>query len=361
MIFRKADFRISSNLPLKNESFIGRKELLTWIRHRLSRLESVRTLVLFGPGGIGKTQLALNYAWEHKSDYTTVLLLNATDLSAIRKSFHEVATELIKFYASLLPHSPIPYGLIAEYLGLKDLVDHKGRLIFRDETLDCVVEALKLWLNTDENNRWLAIYDNYNDVDSFKLQDYLPRTRSGTIFITTQRRDLFWISGTPKEIPYFSEDESLELLFQRLQKPLQSSKVDGECNHTTHNIAVCSDGRPEARMIVKRLGNLPLAVDHAGAYMFLENVSLSHYLQNLCTRPAHLLKQQPPTFATQYNESAYATVETSFAALSSKNPASANMLILLSCFSNIDIPIRLFHRGMNRPCQHRILDYHYLG
>lgn len=228
--FQKADFRVPTNLPLKNESFIGRKNLLTWVRYELSESESARTLILFGAGGIGKTQLALNYAWAHKHDYTAVLLFNANDVSAIRASFLKIANELIKFYASLLPHGPTPYGLISEYLGLKDLVDHEGKIVIKEERLDCVVEAVKLWLSADGNNRWLAIYDNYNDVDSFTLQEYLPKTRSGTNLITTRRRDLFWIGGTPKEVPYFSEDESLELLLQRLQKPLGSLEVDGEYN-----------------------------------------------------------------------------------------------------------------------------------
>lgn len=159
-----------------------------------------------------------------------MLFFNANDVSAIRASFLKIANELVKFYASLLPHDSTPYGLISEYLGLKDIVDHEGKIVIKEERLDCVVEAVKLWLNADGNNRWLAIYDNYNDVDSFKLLEYLPKTRSGTILITTRRRDLFWIGGTPKEIPYFSEDESLELLFQLSQKPLEWSELNGEGN-----------------------------------------------------------------------------------------------------------------------------------
>lgn len=105
-------------------------------------------------------------------------------------------------------------------------------------------------------------------------------------------------------------------------------------------------------MIVKKLGNLPQAVDHAGAYMFAENITIPYYLTIFNTRLADLLKQQPPAFATQYNESVYATVGTSFTKLETKKQSSAEMLILLSCCSNIDIPTRLLQKGLQRSCKY---------
>lgn len=182
--------------------------------------DSKKAIILFGPGGIGKTQLALTYCWEHKSDYSTVLWFNAATVDSIRASFLACANRIIAYYLSQLPGNRVPVGLIAQYLQLKDLVNPDGTVVAEgDHALDCVADAVKIWLDSEKNNEWLAVYDNY-EPEHFRLDRYLPSAQSGTIIITTRRR-----AGPPGcsmiEIPCFSMAESMELLIQRSQKDIQ--------------------------------------------------------------------------------------------------------------------------------------------
>lgn len=62
----------ASDLPLKLTSFVGRQHELTEMRHRL---EVARLVSLVGPGGIGKTRLALEVARTLGSCYADGVIL----------------------------------------------------------------------------------------------------------------------------------------------------------------------------------------------------------------------------------------------------------------------------------------------
>jgi hypothetical protein len=220
-LLKSSKFDIRSNLPLKNDSFVGRDLQRKALRQKLSGLSSNRSMVLFGPGGVGKTQLALKYCWDHKADYSTVLWFNAANINAIRASFLAVANKIIAYHKSQLASYSVPTGLIAQYLELKDLVNPDGTVVAEeDHALDCVADAVKLWLDVEGNSQWLAVFDSYEPEDfpeRCRIDRYLPEARSGTIVITTRRR-IGLQNGSAMEVPCFSEEESLELLLHRCQK-----------------------------------------------------------------------------------------------------------------------------------------------
>jgi hypothetical protein len=59
-----------TNLPARNPRFTGRNELLAELRQRLRAGEATLVVqALFGLGGVGKTQLALEYAHRFAADY----------------------------------------------------------------------------------------------------------------------------------------------------------------------------------------------------------------------------------------------------------------------------------------------------
>lgn len=225
-LFSNADFRVSTNLPVPHEGFVGRKDLLKTIQHKISTASTKNIFVLYGTGGIGKTQVALKYAWTHQWQYTAVLWFNAISLESIRVSYLSIAKQLIVYYAELLPDSTPPYGLIAQYLGLKGLVDEDGQVTIREDAPDCIADAVKLWLNIPRNTGWLIIYDNYDDPDSFLLRDYIPTVVSGKIIVTSQLRECARLGqGIP--IGLFTEQESIQLLLHSSQKFSDISSADG--------------------------------------------------------------------------------------------------------------------------------------
>ena len=141
--------------------------------HRLLYGHSSRsTVVLYGLGGIGKTQLAIAYAKKHKGNYTAIFWVNANDEDSLKLSFLDIARQVLRDQPSASKHAGI---------------DLEGNL-------DDVVNAVKDWLSIRTNTRWLMIYDNYDnpklpdnpDRSAVDVRRFLPRSDHGSIIITTR-------------------------------------------------------------------------------------------------------------------------------------------------------------------------------
>ena len=131
-------------------------------------------VVLHGLGGIGKTQLAIEYIRKHKEKYTAIFWLNANDEDSLRLSFRGIAQQVLKYHPS------------TEILSSVDL----------EGDLDGVVRAVKAWLDLQDNTRWLMVYDNYDnprtanhsDRSTVDVRQYLPESDRGSVIITTRQR-----------------------------------------------------------------------------------------------------------------------------------------------------------------------------
>jgi hypothetical protein len=222
-LFKTDEFRVPSNLPLRNDNFVGRHEPLQSLQDRVFR-DHGKTHVLYGPGGYGKSEIALQYAWSQRSQFTTVFWLDASNLESLRASFLVIANKLVAYYTSQLPSNVPPYASIAEALDLKGLIGPDGQVTDKQETPDLIASAVKSWLNLERNIRWLLIFDSYDDPESFLLQKYLPTALSGTTIITTSLRECARLGqGLKIELP--STSESLQLL-------LQSAQISGDLSST---------------------------------------------------------------------------------------------------------------------------------
>jgi ATP/maltotriose-dependent transcriptional regulator MalT len=141
--------------------------------HQLLYGQSTRSIaVLHGFGGIGKTQLAIQYWKRHKDEYTAIFWINANDQVSLKQSFIDVAQQILKAHPSA--------SALAN-------LDWKG-------SLDSVVDAVKAWLSIEKNKRWLIIYDNYDnpklpenpDLSAIDIRKYLPASDHGSIIVTTR-------------------------------------------------------------------------------------------------------------------------------------------------------------------------------
>jgi Cdc6-like AAA superfamily ATPase len=166
-------FAVGLNLASFPEAaqFVAREKELSKM-HELLHGHSNRTcVVLYGLGGIGKTQLAIEYIRRHKEKYTAIFWLNANDQDSPKLSFRDVAQQVLKYH----PSTSLLAGV--------DLDD-----------LDQVVYAVKAWLDMQKNTRWLMIYDNYDnpktpgnlDRSAVDIRQFLPRSDQGSIIITTR-------------------------------------------------------------------------------------------------------------------------------------------------------------------------------
>ena len=191
--------RVSYNIPMRlpfhrNMNFTGRDGELAEIHEALqgpsAPLIEQRIVVLHGLGGIGKTQLAIQYAYIHQKDYTSVWWVNASTTQTLSQGFLGIAQQLLAYHArkttaSLKPDS----AQIATALGLpSDVVDQSGKLTTSRDITEIVVNAVIAWFAADDNNQWLLILDNYDDLRNVDIYEFLPQGSPGSVLITSRSR-----------------------------------------------------------------------------------------------------------------------------------------------------------------------------
>jgi hypothetical protein len=166
-------FAVGLNLASFPEAaqFVAREKELSKMHELLHGHSSRSCVVLHGLGGIGKTQLTIEYIRRHKEKYTAIFWLNANDQDSLKLSFRDVAQQVLKYH----PSTSLLAGV--------DLDD-----------LDQVVYAVKAWLDLQKNTRWLMIYDNYDnpkipgnlDRSAIDIRQFLPRSDQGSTIISTR-------------------------------------------------------------------------------------------------------------------------------------------------------------------------------
>lgn len=301
------------NVPyLRNVYFTGREDILTLLRSSLTDKHAVALAqhsAISGLGGIGKTQVALEYAYRFGNEYQAVLW--------VRSDSHEI---FISSYASL-----------ATVLDLPE----------RQETdQNRVVNAVRRWF--EEHGRWLLIFDNADDLHI--IYDYLP-TR-GHIILTT-RSSATGPSVRKIEIEKMTQEEGTLFLLRR--------------THLIHDKAplhaASEEQRSQIQAIWELVDGLPLALDQAASYIEETGCSLADYLDLYRSRRAELLKQRGAFNRRDYPRSVATTWSLSFEQVEQKNPDAANLLRLTAFLHPDAIPEEL----LTVEVEHTVPDIHMPG
>jgi len=138
------------NLPFApNPAFTGRGPELKKLHEELQKQVEVavtQTVAVHGLGGVGKTQLAVEHAWKHLSDYDAVFWVKADSQEALDVGLAALASLLS------LPEAGEPEQAVQ-------------------------TKAVLDWLHGHE--RWLVIADNADtDAATKALRDCFPPTLS---------------------------------------------------------------------------------------------------------------------------------------------------------------------------------------
>lgn len=296
-------------VPLpRNPFFTGREEVLKVLHTQLGVDRAValtQSSALYGLGGVGKTQIALEYAYRHALEYSAVFWIGA-----------ETEEQMV-------------FGLlqIAEVLHLPGQ-DDKGQ--------QRVVAAVQHWLAT--HGQWLLIVDNVEDLTL--LDRFLPSVRSGAILLTTRSSTLgTWTRGldlTPME-----PDEGLLLLLRRAK--ILASDAGGR------QVRQFAEEHPipyrAATTLVETLGGLPLALDQAGAYLEATRCGLSAYLDLFHTRRAALLRSRGEG-ARDHPASVSTTFTLALTSATKRHPAVGDLLRVCALLQPDAIPEELFCQGV---------------
>jgi tetratricopeptide (TPR) repeat protein len=274
-------------VPPRNPNFTGRTELLTGLReHLTSKATALLPHTLHGLGGVGKTQLAVEYVYRYTSEYDLVWWVPSEQPPLIRQSLLALAPQLrLK-------------------VGPGDDVQ---------QTLNAINDALRLGT---PYRRWLLVFDNADRPE--ELGPFLSNP-SGHILITSRNRS--WEnSAATVEVDVFERTESIELLTRRLPKITQA----------------------EADELAERLGDLPLALEQAASWQSATAMPTSEYLALLEEHVGALLSESQPS---DYPRPVAAAWGLAFDQLTEKAPAALQMLELCAFLGSEPISVRLLREG----------------
>ncbi|HEY7419167.1 MAG TPA: FxSxx-COOH system tetratricopeptide repeat protein [Ktedonobacteraceae bacterium] len=288
------------NVPYpRNPFFTGRDDILATLHKQLCqchRLALTQSLAVSGLGGIGKTQIALEYAYRYGSSYTAVFWLNAETLQTLLSSFYTLAQLLA------LPESKAEHDL----------------------TL--VVHAVCRWLSLQKS--WLLIFDNVEQLEI--LTPYLPSLHQGALLLTTRLQALGAIAQ-PIIVGPMEQAEGMLFLLQRskvLHPDMPLSTVASADLQAAHNM-------------VTQLGGLPLALDQAGAYIEEAGCEIARYSQ-LYQEHAPLLLKRRGRVGEDHPQSVDATVAFAVERVQAQAPAAVDLLRLCAFLCPENIPQELF-------------------
>ncbi|MFI1988312.1 FxSxx-COOH system tetratricopeptide repeat protein [Actinoplanes sp. NPDC020271] len=271
------------NVQQRNADFTGRGVVLEQLRDRLSAsITAVVPQALFGLGGVGKTQLGLEYAHRFAANYDAVWWISAEQPHMVRSSLAELGRAL--------------------HLESGDNLDEAVRI---------VLDALR---QGRPYQRWLIIFDNVDRPED--IRDFIPQG-AGHVLLTS-RNQAWNQEAHALQLGVFTLEESVALLRRRVP---QISLADAE-------------------QVAERLGHLPLAIEQAGAWLTATAMSVSQYLGLLDTQLIRVLDENPPL---GYEKTTAATWLLSLERLRQTKPAAAKLLEICAFFAPEPISTKLIY------------------
>jgi tetratricopeptide (TPR) repeat protein len=267
------------NVPPRNPGFTGRDGLLAAVRDRLLAGDTA-VQALQGMGGVGKTQLAIEYAHRFGDSYDVAWWVDAEQAGLIGDQFAALGTAL---------------GCVQPGAGTGE------------------VRAAVL-ADLHQRGRWLLVFDNAETLAA--ITPWLPGGAGHVLIISRQRA---WTEvAAPVEVDVLARAESVSLLQHR----------------------VPGLGTADADRLADRLGDLPLAVAQAAGFMAETGTSAGRYLELLRTQGGQLLDQVPP--GSPYPRSLAAATRLAAARLDAEDPAAAQLAGVCAFLAPEPIPEDLF-------------------
>ncbi|KAK3946627.1 P-loop containing nucleoside triphosphate hydrolase protein [Pseudoneurospora amorphoporcata] len=219
----------SATIPFSRDpDFVNRENILDQIDQRCS--EPAGRVALVGLGGVGKSQLAIEYAHRTaaKEPDRWVFWVHAGTQARVEEGFKAIA-DAVKLPGRRQPKADVP------------------QLVYS-------------WLSSERDRRWIVILDSADDIDVFfgagsnperrRLADYLPQSPNGSLLVTTRNKDLAYrlVGGYKNiiEIGTMAQSDALLLLERKL--------------------GLLSD-KDSAEELVRALEYVLLAISQAAAYI----------------------------------------------------------------------------------------------
>ena len=204
-----------------------------------SEADSAKTFAICGPGGMGKTQLAVQFVYEHRDRFDAIFWVHADKAAKIAEDF----------------------GKIASYLGLINdkSPDARDPVVVRELVKGWLVNPVKSFSTSDDEltatASWLIVFDNVDDPD--ELEDYWPLDGSGCVLFTSRdpyTKDSHYLAQKGEELEPLKKDEASQLLGKLTRK------------------------KDDAAVVVDMLGGLPLAMTQMAAYIVRQGLTFTEFV-----------------------------------------------------------------------------------
>ncbi|KAI4940762.1 hypothetical protein J4E91_011249 [Alternaria rosae] len=297
---------------LKNRHFVGRRDELAELRQRLLVEQDCRKMSIVGLGGMGKTQVALQFAFEVKETQPewSIFWLPAVSM----ESFEQACAEIVQ---------------ALHILQSADKEDAK--------------EMVKQYLSSSRASRWLLVVDNADDPNilfgseqSGGIVDYLPESEGGVTVYTTRTLEVAvsLTRGDVLELDAMDRRDAIDFLFESLVR-----------KELLNNQAMTDK-------LLDELTCLPLAIAQAAAYLNINRMTITKYLQLLHRTEQDLVSLLSREFRddTRYKGSANAVATTwvvSFHQIRERDAAAADLLAFISCVEWKAIPRSLLPKAQS--------------
>ncbi|KAI6080516.1 hypothetical protein F4821DRAFT_55383 [Hypoxylon rubiginosum] len=295
-----------------NKNFVGRESILQQLLEKISPStdqDDCQRTALEGLGGIGKTQIALEAAYQVRDKHPdcSVFWVPAVDATSFENAYRDIGCQL----------------------GVKGIEDDKAD----------VKMLVKVALSHESAGSWLMIVDNADDLKLFAdatLSDHLPFSRNGSILFTTRNHEaaVRLSQNNITTVAKMENDEATDLLRAGLKE------------NQIHN----AEGT--ARLL-EFLTNLPLAIKQASAYMARTDMSASKYLQHCQSSDKTMVKLLSQDFEDRdryknINNPVATTWLISFNHITRDYPLAARYLRFICYLAEKDVPISLLPPGENK-------------
>jgi tetratricopeptide (TPR) repeat protein len=260
--------------------FEGRDGALRVLGRALgARGGAVVTQAVFGLGGVGKSELALQYASARRSNYSLVWWITAADAGQVEAGLAALAGRLCPLVA------------------------------VAGTTSDAAGWAAG-WLQAHDG--WLLILDNVDDPAD--VEPLLGQCGGGHVLVTS-RRDADWGRlADPVQLDVLAPDAATQVLILRTGR------------HDAANAEA-------AAQVASELGFLPLALEQAAAYIIQQRISPAAYLDSLRRNPARM-----HAAGTSTRQTIARLWDLHTGAIRDESPAAARLLGVIACYAPDAIP-----------------------
>ncbi|KAF2677679.1 hypothetical protein K458DRAFT_395748 [Lentithecium fluviatile CBS 122367] len=326
--------RPSTMVPFqRGRAFVGRRNILARIEEKNKQAGALNhsRIALVGLGGVGKSQIAIEYAYRVRESASPmwVFWVHASNAARFEQAYRNIAA--------------------------------KVELPSRDDPEANILRLVHNWLCDERNGRWLMVVDNADDHQVFHspyvelggvaqgaepireaapLVSFLPQTAHGWILVTS--RDLVTamnLVGTRRnviQVEPMGEQDALALLKTKVQVD-ESSEGD-------------------VRALIKALEGIPLAVTHMAAYLAVREprVTCSTYLELFRAseeNQTYLLNSQEARDIRRdaiVSDAVITTWQISFEQIRKTRPEAADVISLMSMFDRQGAPEQVLYKGRTR-------------